>query len=198
MLKNILLVLGAAVLVSGCAGVKAKTYVMTTERVDIKNNKEGNAGYISGEGAYVEPEKKTRKIYVLELTKPIAEGDVKKIQQEVEEAPQQKVAKAPLAVVQQPQPQAAPPAPKKIIIPNLDDVVPAASVAVQVDDVVGPLVAQDYTVMKDDTLQKIAKKYYNSYGKWIKIYEANKDKIKNPNFVRPGTVITIPAVEGKN
>lgn len=197
MLKNILLVLGAAVLVSGCAGVKAKTYVMTTERVDIEGLKEGNAGYISGKGAYQEPEKKTRKVYVLELTKPVTEGDVKKIQQEVEEAPQQQVARAPVAVVEQPKPIQAP-TPRKIVIPDLDDVVPAQAVVSRAEEAIGPTVAQEYTVMKDDTLQKIAKKFYNSYGKWIKIYEANKDKIKNPNFVRPGTVITIPAVDGKN
>ena len=52
-----------------------------------------------------------------------------------------------------------------------------------------------YTVMKDDTLQKISKKVYGSHGKWTKIYDANKDKIKNPNFVKPGTVITIPPLE---
>ena len=49
--------------------------------------------------------------------------------------------------------------------------------------------------MKDDTLQKISKKVYGSHGKWTKIYDANKDKIKNPNFVKPGTVITIPPLE---
>ena len=69
---------------------------------------------------------------------------------------------------------------------------PADAVAVA-----GSQDAVTYTVLKDDTLQKIAKKFYGSYGKWIKIYDANKNKMKNPNFVKPGTVITIPAAEEK-
>ena len=51
---------------------------------------------------------------------------------------------------------------------------------------------KNYTVQKDDTLQKIAKKFYNSYGKWTKIYQANREKIKDPNFVKPGTELAIP------
>lgn len=52
--------------------------------------------------------------------------------------------------------------------------------------------AQTYTVQKDDTLQKIAKKVYGSYSKWTKIYDANRDVIKDPNFLKPGKVLTIP------
>lgn len=51
----------------------------------------------------------------------------------------------------------------------------------------------DYKVEKDDTLQKIAKKFYGSYGQWTKIYDANKEVIKNPNFVKPGVMLKIPA-----
>ena len=49
-----------------------------------------------------------------------------------------------------------------------------------------------YTIEKDDTLQTIAKKFYGSYGKWVKIYNANKDAIPDPNKIKPGTKITIP------
>ena len=49
-----------------------------------------------------------------------------------------------------------------------------------------------YTVDKDDTLQKIAKKFYDSYGKWTRIYEANKSVIPNPDRIKPGTVLQIP------
>jgi len=51
----------------------------------------------------------------------------------------------------------------------------------------------EYKVEKDDTLQKISKKFYNSHSKWQKIYEANKDKIKNPDFIKPGIVLRIPS-----
>ena len=49
-----------------------------------------------------------------------------------------------------------------------------------------------YTVDKDDTLQKIAKKFYDSYGKWTRIYEANKSAIPDPDRIKPGTVLQIP------
>ncbi|MEI6437543.1 MAG: LysM peptidoglycan-binding domain-containing protein [Candidatus Omnitrophota bacterium] len=53
----------------------------------------------------------------------------------------------------------------------------------------------EYKVEKDDTLQKISKKLYGSYSKWTRIYDANKEAIKNPNFVKPGTLLKIPAAE---
>ena len=49
-----------------------------------------------------------------------------------------------------------------------------------------------YTVQKDDTLQKIAKKFYGNYGQWTKIYEANRPQIKDPNFLKTGIILTIP------
>ena len=59
----------------------------------------------------------------------------------------------------------------------------------------GNIQAQTYTVQKDDTLQKISKKIFGTYSKWYKIYKANKDKIKDPNVLQPGTVLTIPALK---
>ena len=50
-----------------------------------------------------------------------------------------------------------------------------------------------YTVVKGDSLWKIAKKYYGNGSKYTVIYEANKDKIKNPNLIYPGQVLTIPS-----
>ncbi len=49
-----------------------------------------------------------------------------------------------------------------------------------------------YRVEKDDTLQKISQKFYNSYSKWTRIYEANKSAIPNPDRIKPGTVLQIP------
>ncbi|MCA9400789.1 MAG: LysM peptidoglycan-binding domain-containing protein [Candidatus Omnitrophica bacterium] len=50
----------------------------------------------------------------------------------------------------------------------------------------------EYVIQKDDTLQKISKKFYDSYSKWTKIYEANKNVIKSPDRIAPGTTIRIP------
>lgn len=49
-----------------------------------------------------------------------------------------------------------------------------------------------YTIVSGDTLWAVAKKYYGDGSKWPKIYEANKDKIKNPNLIYPKQKITIP------
>lgn len=52
---------------------------------------------------------------------------------------------------------------------------------------------QTYTVVKSDCLWNIAKKFYGNGSKYTVIYNANKDKIKNPNLIYPGQVLTIPA-----
>jgi nucleoid-associated protein YgaU len=51
---------------------------------------------------------------------------------------------------------------------------------------------QSYTVAKGDTLSKIAKRFYGNAGDWKKIYEANKDVIKNPDLIYPGQTFRIP------
>lgn len=49
-----------------------------------------------------------------------------------------------------------------------------------------------YTVKSGDSLSKIAKAEYGDASKWKQIYEANKDKIKNPDLIYPGQEFTIP------
>ena len=41
-------------------------------------------------------------------------------------------------------------------------------------------------------VQKISKKFYDSYSAWPQIYEINKDVIGNPDRIKPGIVIQIP------
>ena len=50
-----------------------------------------------------------------------------------------------------------------------------------------------YTVKKGDTLWNIAKKFYGNGSKYTKIYEANKDKITNPNVISVGLILVIPS-----
>jgi nucleoid-associated protein YgaU len=49
-----------------------------------------------------------------------------------------------------------------------------------------------YTVVAGDTLSKIAKREYGDASKWHRIYEANKDTIKNPDLIYPGQTFKIP------
>lgn len=47
-----------------------------------------------------------------------------------------------------------------------------------------------YEVKSGDSLSKIAKNYTGMT--WQKIYEANKDQIKDPNLIHPGQKLVIP------
>ena len=49
-----------------------------------------------------------------------------------------------------------------------------------------------YTVKSGDTLSKIAKQYYGDGSQYMKIFNANKDKISDPNLIYAGQVIKIP------
>ena len=49
------------------------------------------------------------------------------------------------------------------------------------------------TVQPGDSLSKIAKREYGDANKWHAIFEANRDKIKNPDLIHPGQVLTLPA-----
>jgi nucleoid-associated protein YgaU len=49
------------------------------------------------------------------------------------------------------------------------------------------------TVVEGDSLSKIAKRELGDANKWHAIYEANRDKIKNPDLIHPGQVLTLPS-----
>ena len=188
MFNKLSIVVMVAMLAAGC-GVKAQTYVMNKERADQAPS--GNAGCLSGKCADAPaPLKNTRKVYVLEVTKPLPELEIQRIESEMPSTPHVQTSdnvvseeSAPAPVEHKRQP---------VVIPSFDH---ASSAPAAHSQATGPKEAQSYTVSKDDTLQKISKKFYGTYSKWTKIYDANKEVIKNPNFVKPGTVLTIPAVE---
>ena len=52
--------------------------------------------------------------------------------------------------------------------------------------------AQYYVVKKGDTLSKIAAEYYGDKMLYPKIFEANRDILKDPNKIRPGQKLRIP------
>jgi nucleoid-associated protein YgaU len=49
-----------------------------------------------------------------------------------------------------------------------------------------------YTVKSGDTLSKIAQREYGEGSEWRRIYEANRDTIKNPDLIYPGQTLTLP------
>jgi len=49
-----------------------------------------------------------------------------------------------------------------------------------------------HKVQAGDTLSKIAKQFYGDANKYMKIFEANKDQLKDPNQIKVGQVLKIP------
>lgn len=49
-----------------------------------------------------------------------------------------------------------------------------------------------HVVESGDSLSKLAAKYYGEKMAYMKIFEANKDILKNPDMIHPGQELTIP------
>jgi nucleoid-associated protein YgaU len=56
--------------------------------------------------------------------------------------------------------------------------------------------SRTYTVKSGDSLWKISEQMYGNGNDWQRIYEANKDQIKDPDVIQPGWVLNIPAQAG--
>jgi nucleoid-associated protein YgaU len=52
--------------------------------------------------------------------------------------------------------------------------------------------AATYTVKPGDTLSKIAKAHLGDANAYMKIFEANRDQLQDPNTIKPGQVLRIP------
>jgi nucleoid-associated protein YgaU len=188
-LKGLSVILGVLFLY-GCAAtdnVEVRRYIEVKDRID-QDMEEGNAGYISGTPQADDRSeiRKTRKIYVVEVSKSpkeaeevIVESDdaamnaTEPSDEDVEYESEDTLDTLELNEDTQD---------TMTESENLTTDMPAASSSAMVE----------YTIQKDDTLQKISKKFYNSFSKWSKIYEANKDVIGDPDRIKAGTVIKIP------
>ena len=49
-----------------------------------------------------------------------------------------------------------------------------------------------YTVKSGDTLSKIAKEHLGDANAYMKIFNANKDQLSDPDKIKPGQVLKIP------
>lgn len=66
---------------------------------------------------------------------------------------------------------------------------------VKVNDLHAPAVEEKveyYVIQKGDTLSAIAKRYYGKANDYPRIFEANREVIKNPDLIFPGQKIRIP------
>jgi nucleoid-associated protein YgaU len=55
-----------------------------------------------------------------------------------------------------------------------------------------PPAGKTYTVQPGDTLSKIAKEHLGNANAYMKIFDANKDQLSDPDKIRPGQVLRIP------
>jgi LysM repeat protein len=55
-----------------------------------------------------------------------------------------------------------------------------------------PAPQRRYTVVKGDTLWGIAQRYYGKGSLWPRIFDANRNVIKNPHWIFPAQVFIIP------
>jgi nucleoid-associated protein YgaU len=53
--------------------------------------------------------------------------------------------------------------------------------------------SRTYTVKSGDTLSKIAKEHLGDAGSYMKIFDANKDQLSDPDKIKPGQVLKLPA-----
>ena len=53
--------------------------------------------------------------------------------------------------------------------------------------------ARTHTVKRGETLTGIAQQYYGKASEYSKIFNANRDKLSDPDKVREGTTLIIPA-----
>jgi LysM repeat protein len=84
----------------------------------------------------------------------------------------------------------APPQPVVIAPPPVAPPVIVESTPTKIEE--APAKPKTYTVKKGDCLWRIAGRVYGNPFKWPRIYQANKDKIKNPGKIQPGQVLKIP------
>ena len=75
----------------------------------------------------------------------------------------------------------------KLVDPSFSDI----TLNLSVDPSLAPR-QKTYTVVAGDSLSKIAKQFYGNVNQYMKIYEANKNVLSDPNVVKIGQELVIP------
>lgn len=107
----------------------------------------------------------------------------------------------PESQVPPPEPQPVDEAPPQVTAPpvdtsvKVDEPAPAAQASPQPRESYAPpsRAPRIHVVRKGETLSKISMKYYNTNRNWQRIYQANRDVLKDdPNKIYPGMKLVIP------
>lgn len=68
----------------------------------------------------------------------------------------------------------------------------APAEADQLDESLSPVGGRVYTVQKGDSLYKIARRFYNDQARWRDIWEANRNRLADPDQLVVGMKLIIP------
>jgi nucleoid-associated protein YgaU len=87
----------------------------------------------------------------------------------------------------------------KLVNPNADDI--TADISVDTSRAIGAAAggvqgaAITYTVKSGDNLSKISKQFYGDSNEYMRIFYANRDKLKDPDKIQVGMVLSLPGDE---
>ena len=86
----------------------------------------------------------------------------------------------------------------KLVNPNADDI--TADISVDSSRAKGAAAGggggqggESYTVKAGDNLSKISKQFYGDANEYMRIFYANRDKLRDPDLIQVGQQLTIPA-----
>lgn len=86
----------------------------------------------------------------------------------------------------------------KLVDPNFSDLnadiqaPAAAAAAAAAASSTSTIAARTYEVKPGDSLSKISKEFYGNANQYMKIFEANKDQLSDPDKIKPGMKLSIP------
>src|SRR5690349_18914432 len=81
----------------------------------------------------------------------------------------------------------------KRINPRLDDVTADFPIDTSLQPQAAAPQTRTYTVKAGDTLSKISKEFYGNANEYMKIFNANRDTLSDPDKIKPGQELKIPA-----
>ena len=80
----------------------------------------------------------------------------------------------------------------KSINPSLEDITVDLKADPNAAQTTEPAASQTYTVQSGDTLSKISQEFYGESNQYMKIFYANRDKLKDPDKIQVGQRLVIP------
>lgn len=85
----------------------------------------------------------------------------------------------------------------KLVDPHFSDLIadiqaPAAAAAAAAAGSTARASARTYVVQAGDSLSKISKEFYGNANQYMKIFEANKEQLSDPDKIKPGMKLNIP------